>query len=144
MRTQLHPLGVQPLPPIFGPRLLWPNGCIDQDATWYGGSPRPWRLCVRWGPSSPKRGQISQFSTYVYCGQRAGWIKMPLGTKVILSPGHIVLHGDPAPPSPPKKGGAAPNFRPAYCGQTVAHLSNCCALVNDETYKSRPQFFIFL
>ena len=24
-------------PPIFGPRLLWPNGCMDQDATWYGG-----------------------------------------------------------------------------------------------------------
>jgi len=23
-------------PPIFGPRLLWPNGCIDQDTTWYG------------------------------------------------------------------------------------------------------------
>jgi len=22
-------------PPIFGPRLLWPNGCIDQDVTWY-------------------------------------------------------------------------------------------------------------
>jgi len=27
-------------PPIFGPRLLWPNGCMDQDATWYGGRPR--------------------------------------------------------------------------------------------------------
>jgi len=21
-------------PPIFGPSLLWPNGCMDQDATW--------------------------------------------------------------------------------------------------------------
>jgi len=21
--------------PIFGPRLLWPNGCMNQDATWY-------------------------------------------------------------------------------------------------------------
>jgi len=21
-------------PPIFGPCLLWPNGCMDQDATW--------------------------------------------------------------------------------------------------------------
>ena len=27
--------------PIFGPRLLWPNGCMDQDATWYGGRFRP-------------------------------------------------------------------------------------------------------
>ena len=23
-------------PPIFRPCLLWPNGCIDQDTTWYG------------------------------------------------------------------------------------------------------------
>jgi len=22
-------------PRIFVPRLLWPNGCMDQDATWY-------------------------------------------------------------------------------------------------------------
>jgi len=29
--TQL-PKGAQP--PIFGPCLLWPNGWIDQDATW--------------------------------------------------------------------------------------------------------------
>jgi len=44
--------GAQPRP-LFGPCLLWPNGCMDQVATWYGG--RPWlRLhCVRWGPSSP-------------------------------------------------------------------------------------------
>jgi len=40
-------------PPIFGPYLLRPNGCMDQDATWYGGRPRPRRQCVRWGPSSP-------------------------------------------------------------------------------------------
>jgi len=36
-------------PPIFGPYLLRPNGCMDQDVTWYGGRPRPRRLCVRWG-----------------------------------------------------------------------------------------------
>ena len=39
--------------PIFGPCLLWPNGCMDQYAIWYGGRPRPRRRCVRWGPSSP-------------------------------------------------------------------------------------------
>jgi len=33
--------------------VLWPNGWIDQDATWYGGRPRPRRHCVRWGHSSP-------------------------------------------------------------------------------------------
>ena len=36
--------------------LLWPNGWMDQDATWYGGRPRPRPHCVRWGPSSPERG----------------------------------------------------------------------------------------
>ena len=36
--TQLPPQkGVQQ-PPLFG-KLLWPNGSIDQDATWYGGKP---------------------------------------------------------------------------------------------------------
>ena len=39
--------------PIFGPRLLWPNGWMDQDATCYGGRPRPTRHCVRWEPNSP-------------------------------------------------------------------------------------------
>jgi len=31
--------------PIFGPYLLRPNGCMDQDATWYGARPQPSRLC---------------------------------------------------------------------------------------------------
>jgi len=35
--------GAQPL--IFGPRLLWPNGCMYQDTTWYGDRPPPWRQC---------------------------------------------------------------------------------------------------
>jgi len=31
-----------------------------------------------------------------YCGQTAGWMKTPLGTKVDLGAGHIVLDGFPA------------------------------------------------
>jgi len=27
--------------PIFGPCLLWPNGWMDHNATWYGGRPHP-------------------------------------------------------------------------------------------------------
>ena len=27
-------------PPVFGPCLLWPNGWMDEDATWYGNRPR--------------------------------------------------------------------------------------------------------
>jgi len=37
--------------PLFGPCLLWPNGWMDQDATWYGGL-GPGHI-LRCGPSSP-------------------------------------------------------------------------------------------
>ena len=48
--------------------------------------------------------------TFVHCGQTVGRIKMKLGMQVGLSPGHIVLDGDPTPL--PKKGAEPPNFRP--------------------------------
>jgi len=61
--------------------------------------------------SHPKKGAESpKFSSHVYCGQTAGWIKMPLGTKVGLSPGDSVLDGDPAP-SPQRGWSPLPNFR---------------------------------
>jgi len=28
-------MGTAALPNFFGPCLLWPNGCMDQDASWY-------------------------------------------------------------------------------------------------------------
>jgi len=43
-------------PPIFGPFLLWSNGWMHQNATWYGGKPPPRRRGVRWGRSSPLQG----------------------------------------------------------------------------------------
>jgi len=48
--------------------------------------------------------------TLVYCGLTFGWIKMKLGTQVGLGPGHIVLDGDPAAPSP--KAAQPPIFGP--------------------------------
>jgi len=47
------PKGAQP--PIFCPYQLRPNGCMDQDVTWYGARPRLRRLCVSGGPRSPLR-----------------------------------------------------------------------------------------
>jgi len=47
--------------------------------------------------------------TLVHCGQTVGWIKMKLGTKIGLSPGHTVLDGKPAPLL---QRCTAPNFRP--------------------------------
>jgi len=68
-------------PSIFGQSLLWPNGWMHQDATWYGGRPQPMRLCGRWGPSPlTKKGRSAKFSANVYCGQTAAWMKMPLST----------------------------------------------------------------
>jgi len=125
MRIQLPPQRGTAPSVIFGPCLLWPNGWLDQDATWYRGRSQPKRHCVRWGPRSPstKRRHSPQLSAHVYGGLTAEWIKMPLGMDVGLGPGHIVLDGDPAPP--PQKG-AHPQFSAhVYCGQMVAHLS-CC------------------
>jgi len=53
------------------------------------GDPAPPQKKV--GHSSPPTFQP------MYCGQRARWIKVPLGVEVGLSPGHIVLDGNPAP-----------------------------------------------
>ena len=44
-------MGAELPSPFFGPFLLWSNGCMDQDATWYGGRPQPRGLCVIWEPS---------------------------------------------------------------------------------------------
>ena len=106
-------------PPISGPYLLRPNGCIDQDVTWYRARPRPRRLCVRWGPRSLSRKGAkpsTKPSAHVYCGQTAGCIKMPL---VCLSPGDFVLDGD-SPSSPTR--GQSPlqkNSSHVYCGKRL-------------------------
>jgi len=91
-------------PPIFGPYLLRPNGCMNQDATWCGGGPRLRRLCVIWRPRSPlqKGGRGPEFSAHVYCGQTAVSIKVVLGD--------FMLDRDPVPP--PKGRSPSPIFGP--------------------------------
>ena len=42
---------------FFGPCLLWLNGWMDQNTTWYETMPRPRRHdIVRWGPTTPWKG----------------------------------------------------------------------------------------
>jgi len=55
---------------IFGPCLLWSNGWIDEDVTWYGSRPRPSCHIVLDGvPTLRERGTAPPlFSAYVYCG----------------------------------------------------------------------------
>jgi len=48
--------------------------------------------------------------TLVYCGQTVGWIKMKLGMKAGIDPGHIALDGYSAPP--PSKGYSPHSFGP--------------------------------
>ena len=113
--------------------VLWPNGWIDQDETWHAGRPRTRPHCVRGRPSSPtERGRaqpppLSKFmgtafacvhitAADVYCGQTAGWIKMPFGTEAGLGPGHIARW---RPSSPPQKRGISAQFSAhVYCDQT--------------------------
>jgi len=55
-------------PQIFGPCLLWPNGGMDRDINWYGGTPRPTRHCVRCGPSySQKKGHTYSHPIFGPC-----------------------------------------------------------------------------
>ena len=117
-------------PPIFHPFLLSPNGWMHQDATWYGGRPRPSDFVFDGDPATPRTEgapTTTQFLAHVYCGQTAGWMKTPLGTEVDLGPGPIVLDGIPALR---ETGTAAPlPFRSVSIMGTFAHLSYCWALV---------------
>jgi len=55
------------------------------------------------------------------CSQTAGWIKIPLGREVGLGPGHIVLHGDSAPP-PPKGHSPLQFLAHACCGEMAGWI----------------------
>jgi len=117
----------------FGPRLLWPNGYMDQDATGYGGRPWPTRhsVTVRWGPGqlpSPKGEQQPPSPNFSQCPLWPnGW--MPLITEVGLGGSaqpHCIRQG----PSSPRKGTAAPPLFSAhvYCGHgrpSQLLLSSC-------------------
>ena len=59
--------------------------------------------------------------TFMHCGQTVGPIKMKLGMPVGLSPGHIVLDGDPAPP--PLKGHSPQFSTHICCGQMAGWIN---------------------
>jgi len=63
------------------------NGWMDQDETWHGGRPRSRPHCVRWGPGP-------SFTI----PQKGGHSSAPVDKKDVgVGPGHIALHGNPAP-----------------------------------------------
>jgi len=75
-------------------------------------------------PPTQKGGGAPKFSTHVYSGQTAGWMKLVLGMEVGLSPGDCVLDADPVPFT--QKGAEPfPQFSAHfYCGKRL-HASKC-------------------
>jgi len=71
--------------------------------------------------SPPQKGAEPppRFSAHVYCGQTAGWIKVPLGTEGGLGLGDVVLDGDPALP---QKVHCIQFSAHVYCGQTAGWM----------------------
>jgi len=122
MRVHLPKNGTQPPLPIFSPCLLWPSGWMDQDATWYGGMPRPRRHCVRWGPSSPKKRHTPQFFTHVCCGQTTGCDWMDQDATLYGARPRPRRHCARWGPFPPKKGRIS-HFSADVCfGQTAGWI----------------------
>jgi len=94
-------LDVDPVPPqkrceapspIFGPCLLWPNGWMDQDGTWYRVGPWSRPHCARWGPSSLlQKGTEPPILAHFIVAKR--WMHQDAtwyGVTVCLSPGDCV------------------------------------------------------
>ena len=96
--------------PIFGSLLLWPNGWMHQDATWYGYRPQPRGFCVRWRPSRPslKMGRSPLPKIFGPCLLWSnGWMDQDItwyGGRPSPRP-HSVRR---EPSSPPKGGTVAP------------------------------------
>ena len=91
----LSDCSVYPGAPIFGPRLLWPNGIKMLLGTEVGVGLHD--IVSDGDQAHPSlEGHSPHFSAIVRCGQTAGWTKMPLGMEVGLGPGDFVFDGDPA------------------------------------------------
>ena len=121
--------------PILGPCLLRSNSCIDQDATWYGGRPRPIRHCVRWEPISPSpKGDGAPSTIFGLCLLWPnGWMDQD-GTwrgDASWSRPHCARWG---PSSPPQKG----TERPPIFSPSLLWLNDW--MHQDTTwYGGRPQ-----
>jgi len=123
-------------PQIFGSCLLWPNGWMDQDGTWYGG--RPWSNpnCARWGHSSspPKKGRAppifgpSLLWPNGWMHQDAIWyVGRPQSRRLR----RLLLDGDPGPT--PKGAEAHPIFGPRLL------WPNGCMDKDATWYRGRPR-----
>jgi len=108
--------------PIFGPFLLWPNGWMDQDGTWHGGSPWSSPHCARWSHSSPpqKGGRAPIFGPSLLWPN--GWIHQnPTWCGGRPQPRGLCVTWGPSPL--PQKGRSPAQFSDhVYCDQTAAWI----------------------
>ena len=124
--------------PIFGPFLLWPNGCMDQNATWYGGRPRVGLRDIVFDvdPATPRKMAHPPPPNFCPCllwpngwmDEDAAWY----GSRPRLRP-HCTRRG---PSSRERSTAAPPSFRLMSIVATVAHLNYCLALVTKHMYTS--------
>ena len=100
-------------PPIFVPYLLRPNGCMDQDVTWYGARHRPSDFVLDGDPAAPlqKGGKAPQIFGPCLLWPN-GWMN-EAGTwhGGRPRPRRLCVRGGPSCPSP-KRGRSPPNL---YC-----------------------------
>jgi len=82
---------------------------------------RPGHTALDGDPAPPPpKGHCAQLSAHICYGQRAGWIKMPLGMQVGLGPGDFML-GIQLPS--PKRRKSPPQFSAhVYCGLTAGWI----------------------
>ena len=114
-------------PPIFGPYLLRPNGCMDQDVIGMEVGLGPGD-CVRCGPRSPSpKGGAGPPQIFGPCLLRPnGWMD-EAGTwhGGRPQPRRLCVRWGPSP-LPPKGGGASlPNFRPISIVAKRLDASRC-------------------
>jgi len=85
---------------------------MDQDATWYGGTPRSRRLCLRWGPSSPSyKGHRPNFRPMSVVAKRLDGLKCHLEWMQTSAQATLCRWGR----RPHKRGTAPPQFSVHVC-----------------------------
>jgi len=109
-------------PPLFGSCLLWPNGWVDQDATWYDGKPRPGQQLLDADPAPPPRGTAPKFRPMSVVAKQLDGSKCHLVGRQ-ASAQAALCYMETQLPLP--KGAQPPIFGRVYCGQTIVHLSYC-------------------
>jgi len=152
-----HPKGCTTL--NFRPCLLWSNGWMDQDGTWYGGQPRPRPHCARWRLSSPcpEKGPQpppSNFQPMSVVAKRLDRLRYHLIRRQASAQATLCNMGIQLP----QKGTALPEFRPVSTvakrspiSATAEHLyittscpENSCYYIFMAALRSRCGHYIFV